>query len=71
VVKQKTKVTISFTLSVDLAKELDKCAESMGMNRSAFLEWLLSKALPIVPAMANVLETIFKSQLEAQKKPQK
>jgi Ribbon-helix-helix protein, copG family. len=62
------KVNISFMLSEDLAKDLDKCAKSMGMNRSAFLEWLLSNSLPLVPSMANLLDSVFKKSLKAQKK---
>jgi metal-responsive CopG/Arc/MetJ family transcriptional regulator len=62
------KVTICFTLPKNVAKELDKCAASMGMNRSAFLEWLLTKSLPIVPSMQKVLDSVFKAGLDAQKK---
>lgn len=62
------KITICFTLSPELAKELDKCAESMSMNRSAFLEWLLSQALPSVPVVAKLMEDVFKSGLDAEKK---
>lgn len=61
------KITISFMLSEDLAKDLDKCAKSMGLNRSAFLEWLLAKALPMVPTMKNLLDSVFKASIEAQK----
>jgi len=62
------KVTICFTLSPELAKELDKCVASMGMNRSVFLEWLLSQALPAVPGVAKLMEDVFRNGLEAQRK---
>jgi len=62
------KEVISFYLSKSLTKELDKCAASMGMNRSVFLEWLLSKALPSIPVVARLMEDVFKSGLNAEKK---
>jgi hypothetical protein len=65
------KITICFMLSENLAKDLDKCAASMGLNRSAFLEWLLSNSLPLVPSMANLLDSVFKKSLKAQKNRKK
>lgn len=62
------KVHITFALSTELAVELDKCARSMGMSRSAFLEWLLGNALPLVPSMAGLMQNVMRLGLKAQKK---
>jgi hypothetical protein len=45
-------------------EELDKYAESMHMDRSHFLEWLLENAFALMP---NFVE-VFKVSLNAQKK---
>lgn len=58
------KETISFYLSKDLVKELDKYAKTVHMNRSNFLEWLLTKALPLVKPVAKAMEDAFKTVKE-------
>jgi len=54
------KERITFYLRKDLVKELDECAKSVNMNRSRFLEWLLTKALPMVKPVANAMNDVFK-----------
>lgn len=56
-----------FTLSRDLVAELTKCAEDANMNRSAFLEWVLSKVLPLVPPLGVVFEDMIKTSFESKK----
>jgi Ribbon-helix-helix protein, copG family. len=57
------KITVSFTLSEDLAKQLDKRAKAFGMNRSAFMEWLMSNVLPLVPLADELITETFKAGL--------
>lgn len=52
------KETISFYLSKSLIKDLDKAARSVGKNRSEFLEWLLTRSLPISKRLAKALEEV-------------
>lgn len=54
------KETISFYLRKDLVKKLDEAAASIHMNRSQFVEWLLTEALPLVGPVAELMKTVFK-----------
>ena len=61
------KEVISFYLGKELVKELDKCARSVHMNRSQFLEWLLTKALPLTKQVAKAMNDVFKTVKTEQK----
>jgi len=56
------KTTVSFTLSKDIAEQLNECAEFMGMNRSQFLEWILKFALPTIPEVTSKVKETFKKR---------
>jgi len=57
--KESEKEPVSFYLRKDMVKELDKCAKSMHMNRSQFLEWLLTKSLPIAKKVKKAMDDAF------------
>lgn len=58
------KERITFYLHKDFVKQLDECAKSVHMNRSRFLEWLLTKALPMVKPVAKAMNDVFKEPEE-------
>lgn len=58
------KKTVSITLSKDVAKQIDDCANSMGMNRSAFMEWVFRSVLPTIPEVTSRLKQNFKQRVK-------
>ena len=59
------KQTVSVTLSTDVIKELDNCAKFIGLNRSAFLEWVLRNTLPTIPEITAKMKESFKARVKA------
>ena len=57
----KEKERITFYLHKDLIKKLDESATELHMNRSQFIEWLLTEAIPLVEPVATLMKTIFKT----------
>lgn len=54
------RVTICFTLPVNMAVKLDGYAEDMTLDRSHFLQWLLKFALPAIPEVISKAKESFK-----------
>ena len=58
------KRTVSITLSKDVVNQIDDCANFMGMNRSAFMEWVFKSVLPTIPEVTSKLKQNFKQRVK-------
>jgi len=58
----KDKEVVSLYLKKETINQLDECANYMGMNRSAFMEFLLKSALPSIPEATSKIKETFKKR---------
>lgn len=57
------RVKITITLPEEMVPKIDEYSDTMKMDRSHFIEWLLENAMPLVPTVTESVTNIFKGQV--------